>query len=90
METGVVGALSAMLVAGGALAQPMDVIASQLPTPGVASEASQRATGGQTIEPARELIEDFVATSNGTLRVVRLYAEPTSNVYAIRLRVRRG
>ncbi|MEL6499055.1 MAG: GC-type dockerin domain-anchored protein [Planctomycetota bacterium] len=87
MDTGVVSALSAMLVAGSAVAQPMEVIARQAPSPGVSGEVSQRITGGQTIEPARELVEDFIADADGTLRVVRLFAEPTPNLYGLRVRV---
>lgn len=88
METGcVVGVLGSVLLAGAAAAQPMDVIASQPPAPDISSQASQRLTGVQTFEPARVLVDDFVADRDSVLERVRLFAAPTGNAYAIRLRV---
>ncbi|MEO1535066.1 MAG: hypothetical protein AAFS11_05850, partial [Planctomycetota bacterium] len=87
METGLVGVVGSCVLAGAAAGQTLDVVVSQPPATGVGSQASEHVTGAQTIEPARELVDDFIAPHDAVAHRIRLYAEPSSNVYAIRLRL---
>lgn len=87
METGLVGVVGSCMLAGVAAGQTLDVVVSQPPATGVGSQASEHVTGAQTIEPARELVDDFIAPHDAVAHRIRLYAEPSSNVYAIRLRL---
>lgn len=87
METGCFGVLGSLMLASAAAAQPLEVVVSQPPVAGIGGQASQQLTGAQTIEPSRVLADDFVADRDAVAERIRLYAYPTGNAYAIRLRL---
>ncbi len=87
METGLVGVLGTLMLTGAVAAQPLDVVAGQAPSGAVGPQVAQRVTGGQDVEQARVVLEDFSAQHDATAERVRVFALPTENIYALRLRV---
>lgn len=86
METGLVGALGSLFLAAGVAAQPLDVVAAQSPSQAVGPQVSHELTGGQTTEPTHTVTDDFIAQHDATAERIRVFALPTINIYAIRLR----
>lgn len=87
METGLVGAIGTLLLAGAAVAQPLDVVAGQSPDKAIGTQVSQELTGSQSTELPRIVLEDFIAEHDSVAQVIRLHAFSASNVYGLRVRL---